>query len=91
MPGDDACKHHPRRVLSRGAGSREGWRATRGIAGNAFGHRAGVSARRIHAAAHQPSGARLAATLAHELAATGGRLGLATLCVGVGQGVATLT
>ena len=62
VPGDDACKHHPRRVLSRGAGSREGWRATRGIAGNAFGHRAGVSARRIHAAAHQPSGARLAAT-----------------------------
>ena len=54
VPGDDACKHHPRRVLSRGAGSREGWRATRGIAGNAFGHRAGVSARRIHAAAHQP-------------------------------------
>ena len=43
--------HHPRWVLSRGAGSREGRRATRGIAGNAFGHRAGVSARRIHAAA----------------------------------------
>ncbi len=36
------------------------------------------------------SGARLAATLAHELAATGARRGLATLCVGVGQGVATL-
>jgi len=36
------------------------------------------------------TGARLAATLAHELAATGSRLGLATLCVGVGQGVATI-
>ncbi len=36
------------------------------------------------------TGARLAATLAHELAGTGGRCGLATLCVGVGQGVATL-
>ena len=36
------------------------------------------------------SGARLAATLAHELAASRGRLGLATLCVGVGQGVATV-
>jgi acetyl-CoA acyltransferase len=36
------------------------------------------------------SGARLATTLVHQLAATGGRRGLATLCVGVGQGVATL-
>jgi 3-oxoadipyl-CoA thiolase len=36
------------------------------------------------------SGARLAATLAHELAVKGQRRGLATLCVGVGQGVATL-
>jgi 3-oxoadipyl-CoA thiolase len=34
------------------------------------------------------SGARLALTLAHELERTGGRIGLATLCVGVGQGAA---
>ncbi|MDJ1159158.1 3-oxoadipyl-CoA thiolase [Chelatococcus sp. SYSU_G07232] len=33
------------------------------------------------------SGARLALTLARHLAETGGRRGLATLCVGVGQGV----
>ena len=32
------------------------------------------------------SGARLALTLAHHLEKTGGRFGLATLCVGVGQG-----
>ncbi len=36
------------------------------------------------------TGARLAATLAHELARRGGGRGLATLCVGVGQGVATI-
>src|SRR6476620_339761 len=34
------------------------------------------------------SGARLAADLAEELARRGGRYGLATMCVGVGQGVA---
>jgi 3-oxoadipyl-CoA thiolase len=34
------------------------------------------------------SGARLALTLTRQLEAMGGRLGLATLCVGVGQGVA---
>jgi 3-oxoadipyl-CoA thiolase len=34
------------------------------------------------------SGARLALTAAHHLELTGGKLGLATLCVGVGQGVA---
>ncbi|MGY0561214.1 3-oxoadipyl-CoA thiolase [Luteimonas sp. A277] len=34
------------------------------------------------------SGARLALTLVHQLEKTGGRLGLATLCVGVGMGVA---
>jgi len=33
------------------------------------------------------SGARLALTAAHALEARGGRLGLATMCVGVGQGV----
>jgi acetyl-CoA C-acetyltransferase/3-oxo-5,6-didehydrosuberyl-CoA/3-oxoadipyl-CoA thiolase len=36
------------------------------------------------------SGARLVATLTHEMVRTGARRGLATLCVGVGQGVATL-
>jgi len=34
------------------------------------------------------SGARLALTLVHQLEASGGRRGLATLCVGVGMGVA---
>lgn len=34
------------------------------------------------------SGARLAMTLVHQLEQSGGRLGLATLCVGVGMGVA---
>ena len=34
------------------------------------------------------SGARLAQTLVHQLEQSGGRLGLATLCVGVGMGVA---
>jgi 3-oxoadipyl-CoA thiolase len=33
------------------------------------------------------SGARIAMTLVHQLQASAGRLGLATLCVGVGQGV----
>jgi acetyl-CoA acetyltransferase family protein len=34
------------------------------------------------------SGARLLGTLAHELRRRGGRYGLATLCIGVGQGLA---
>jgi acetyl-CoA acetyltransferase family protein len=36
------------------------------------------------------SGARLIGTLAHELKARGLRYGLATLCIGVGQGLATV-
>ena len=36
------------------------------------------------------SGARLVGTLAHELRARGGRYGLATMCIGVGQGLATV-
>ncbi len=36
------------------------------------------------------TGARLVTTLVHEMVASGAGLGLATLCVGVGQGVATL-
>ena len=36
------------------------------------------------------SGARLAVTLVHELGRRGGRYGLATLCVGVGQGQAAI-
>jgi acetyl-CoA acetyltransferase family protein len=36
------------------------------------------------------SGARLVGTLAHELRARGLRYGLATLCIGVGQGLATI-
>jgi acetyl-CoA acetyltransferase family protein len=36
------------------------------------------------------SGARLVVTLLHELGRRGGRYGLATLCVGVGQGQAAI-
>jgi 3-oxoadipyl-CoA thiolase len=36
------------------------------------------------------SGARLITMLVHELARTGGRYGLATMCIGVGQGIATI-
>ncbi|HEX9549482.1 MAG TPA: acetyl-CoA C-acyltransferase [Candidatus Limnocylindrales bacterium] len=36
------------------------------------------------------SGGRLVTMLVHELAARGGRYGLATMCIGVGQGIATI-
>jgi 3-oxoadipyl-CoA thiolase len=36
------------------------------------------------------SGARLVLTLAHELRRRGGRYGLATMCIGVGQGISTV-
>jgi 3-oxoadipyl-CoA thiolase len=36
------------------------------------------------------SGARILTTLAHELKRRGGRYGLATMCVGVGQGISTV-
>jgi len=36
------------------------------------------------------SGARIATTLLHELHRRGGRYGLATMCIGVGQGIATI-
>jgi 3-oxoadipyl-CoA thiolase len=36
------------------------------------------------------SGARIMVTLLHELERRGGRYGLATMCIGVGQGIATL-
>jgi 3-oxoadipyl-CoA thiolase len=36
------------------------------------------------------SGARLVTMLVHELARRGGRYGLATMCIGVGQGIATV-
>jgi 3-oxoadipyl-CoA thiolase len=36
------------------------------------------------------SGARLMTMLVHELSRTGGRFGLATMCIGVGQGIATV-
>ncbi len=36
------------------------------------------------------SGARIATTLLHELRRRGGRYGLATMCIGVGQGVSTI-
>jgi acetyl-CoA acetyltransferase len=34
------------------------------------------------------SGARILTTLVHALRRTGGRYGLATMCIGVGQGIA---
>ncbi|MGH2467900.1 MAG: thiolase family protein [Candidatus Limnocylindrales bacterium] len=36
------------------------------------------------------TGARLATMLVHELARRGGRYGLATMCIGVGQGISTI-
>jgi 3-oxoadipyl-CoA thiolase len=36
------------------------------------------------------SGAKILTTLAHELRRRGGRYGLATMCIGVGQGIATV-
>ncbi len=36
------------------------------------------------------SGARILTTLAHELVRRGGRYGLATMCIGVGQGIASI-
>jgi acetyl-CoA acetyltransferase len=36
------------------------------------------------------SGARLAATLLHEMRRRGARYGLATMCIGVGQGIAAV-
>jgi acetyl-CoA C-acetyltransferase len=36
------------------------------------------------------SGARIAGAVVHELARSGGRYGLATMCIGVGQGIATI-
>jgi acetyl-CoA acyltransferase len=36
------------------------------------------------------SGARILLTAAHELQRTGGRYALATMCIGVGQGMATI-
>jgi 3-oxoadipyl-CoA thiolase len=36
------------------------------------------------------SGAKILATLVHGLHRTGGRFGLATMCIGVGQGIATI-
>ena len=36
------------------------------------------------------SGARIATTLLHAMQDTGGRLGLATMCIGLGQGIAVL-
>jgi len=36
------------------------------------------------------SGARILTTLIHALRRTGGRYGLATMCIGVGQGIAVV-
>ena len=53
----------------------------------------GTSSRLLAPATGQPlgsSGARILTTLIHALRARGGGLGLASLCVGVGQGVSTI-
>jgi acetyl-CoA acetyltransferase len=45
----------------------------------------------LHTSASHPlgaSGARIVTTLVHALRRTGGRYGLATICIGVGQGIA---
>jgi acetyl-CoA acetyltransferase len=36
------------------------------------------------------SGARIMTTLVHEMQKRGSRYGLATMCIGVGQGIATI-
>jgi len=36
------------------------------------------------------SGARMMTTLVHEMQRRGSRYGLATMCIGVGQGIATI-
>ena len=36
------------------------------------------------------TGAKILTTLVHALRRTGGRYGLATMCIGVGQGIATI-
>jgi acetyl-CoA acetyltransferase len=36
------------------------------------------------------SGARIVTTLVHEMKRRGSRYGLATMCIGVGQGIATI-
>jgi len=36
------------------------------------------------------SGARLVTTLVHEMGRRGARYGLATMCIGVGQGIASI-
>ena len=36
------------------------------------------------------SGARLTVTLAHEMRRRGAHLGVATMCIGIGQGIATV-
>jgi acetyl-CoA C-acetyltransferase len=36
------------------------------------------------------SGAKILTTLVHALRRTGGRFGLATMCIGVGQGIAVI-
>jgi acetyl-CoA acetyltransferase len=36
------------------------------------------------------SGARIMTTLVHEMKRRGSRYGLATMCIGVGQGIATI-
>ena len=46
--------------------------------------------KQLKADASAPRGARLVVSLLHELRRRGGRYGLATMCVGVGQGQAAL-
>ena len=43
-----------------------------------------------HDAEARASGARIATTLIHSMLAGDANLGLATMCIGIGQGIATL-
>lgn len=54
----------------------------------ALGHPPPLSASLERGDPHGASGARLAGTLAHQLSRRGSGVGVATLCIGVGQGLA---
>jgi acetyl-CoA acyltransferase len=86
--GDPRCRRRPGRAQRgvRGAGASpafaaSSWTPTRvNVRGGAIalGHPIGCS------------GARIAGTLIHAMKARGARVGVASLCIGVGQGIATL-
>jgi len=62
------------------------------VAGQTVNRLCGSGLQAVNTASHPlgATGARLATMLVHELARTGGRYGLAAMCIGVGQGIATI-